>query len=111
MRYIRMKTFYLLLASCIVLFPACTSGVDESQTNEIDKGGAVEISYSTQTVGKVVVAKTERKFWVNGSLYKADFTLDTLPQLPISQEWGEDKDGNEKQINVQKEYQFYITIK
>lgn len=107
-----MKTFYLLLASCILLlFPACTSGIDESQTNEIDKGGAVEISYSTQTVGNVVIAKTERKFWVNGSLHKTDIALDTLPQLPISQEWGEDNEGNEKQINVQKEYQFYITIK
>jgi len=57
-----MKTFYLLLASCILLFPACTSGIDESQTNEIDKGGAVQITYSTQTVGKVVVARTDGIF-------------------------------------------------
>ena len=103
------RYFLLLLIGCVLL-PACEN-TDDSQTNEVDKGGSFEISYSTSQVGDKVVAKTERKIWVNGSLYKTDFTYDTLPHLPISQEWGEDKDGNEKQINVQKEYQFFITIK
>lgn len=91
------------------LFTACEE--EPSEVDSVDKSGSIEIVLSTKHVGNKDIATTNRTFWVNGQKVKEDFIIDTLQALPISKEVGEDENGEEKEVKVQKEYQFFITIK
>ena len=101
------KLFFPLFV--LAFFPSCEE--EETETKNIDKSGSIEIVLSTKHMGGKDVFTLNRTFWANGIKQKEDFIIDTLQALPTIKEVGEDENGNEKELNVQKEYQFFITIK
>lgn len=96
--------FALLLISC--------EDNDESQTKDIDKEGSIEITYQTKHHNdKQDVAYTYRSFWVKKVCIRKDTIIDTIPSLGVTKEWVEDSTGNEKQVDIKKDYLYFVTIK
>lgn len=86
---------------------------EEQETEAVlDKSGSVEIQLSSHRIeGWKDVITRKQIIWVNNSILKETIQRDTVPSLGTTKEWGENEQGEEKEIQVPKEYQFFITIK
>lgn len=93
----------LLIASC-----------NEKQTPEdlvksISKNGSVETVVNVEHTDSIAILVTSHKVWVKNQLAREFVTRDTIPSL------GDtiitvNKNGNDTQQTVQKDYEFYITV-
>jgi len=100
----------LLLISGLVLTTLLTS-CEERQPEQIDKSGSVEMNISTKLLpdGKTVLI-TNNTIWVGGKIIGGKTTYDTLVSLGKKKEKYYDDNGNEKDIEIPKEYNIYITF-
>ncbi|MFN0201858.1 MAG: hypothetical protein ACKVTZ_10070 [Bacteroidia bacterium] len=88
------------------------SNNDDTSTFEVNQKGSVQIELTTKHIDKEKdVLITARKIWREGVNIKTDTLRDTIPALGETKEWGEDAEGNEKELTVPRDYEFFVTVK
>lgn len=103
------RIFYLVAAGVLLFLSACD---DEDKVKEISKDGAIETTMNVEHIGdKLDVIKTTHKIWVKNMLVKTAVHTDTIPALGVLTTETEITDGATREIDVKKDYEFYITVK
>ncbi len=103
------RIFYLVAAGVLLFLSACDN---EDKVKEISKDGAIETTMSVEHLGdKLDVIKTTHKIWVKSMLVKTAVHTDTIPALGVLKTETETTDGVTREIDVKKDYEFYITVK
>jgi hypothetical protein len=98
---------------CLVLLPFMACGNKEEsddrvQTKDISKDGAIETMVSTEHLNDTFdIMITTHKIWKNNVQIKEVAYRDTLPALGKTSM--ENTEGESKVVN--KDYEFYITVK
>ena len=108
------KQLFLKLSFLLVLalFSSCDNSVAEDDVSTVDKSGSVEVEFSSKHIDeKTDVLITKRTIWKGGGIVKSLTTLDTVPSLGGTKEVGENENGDEKEITVIRDYEFFVTIK
>ncbi|HVI43430.1 MAG TPA: hypothetical protein VM802_01105, partial [Chitinophaga sp.] len=84
---------------------------NEDVTTAVNKAGAVETMITTAHLDSTHdIITTTHKIWANFNLYKTVVHNDTVPSLGYSTETGENENGDTKSINLQKDYEIYVTV-
>jgi len=103
------RIFYLIAVGVLPFFSACDN---EDKVEEISKDGAIETTMSVEHIGdKLDLIKTTHKIWVKNMLVKTSVHTDTIPALGVLKTETETTDGVTREIDVKKDYEFYITVK
>ena len=103
------RFFYFVVVGILAFLSACDN---EDKVQEISKDGAIETTMSVEYLGdKQDVIKTTHKIWVKNMLVKTSVHSDTIPALGVLKTETEITDGVTREINVKKDYEFYITVK
>jgi hypothetical protein len=98
--------FSSLLVSCAENDPS------ESEVNEVNKKGSVEMVLTTTHIdGNKDLLKIPIKIYKDGQLIKEIMVQDTLPNLGETTEEAENEDGDVKTLKVPKDYEFFVTVK
>jgi hypothetical protein len=101
------RIFYFVAVGVFPFLSACDN---EDKVKEISKDGAIETTMSVEHLGdKLDVIKTTHKIWVKNMLVKTSVHTDTIPALGVLKT--ETTKGVTREINVKKDYEFYITVK
>ena len=104
------RIFYFASLGVTLLIFACDN--NEDKVKEISKDGAIETTMSVEHLGdKLDVIKTTHKIWVKNMLVKTSVYTDTIPALGVLKTETEITDGVSREIDVKKDYEFYITVK
>lgn len=82
----------------------------EDEVNSVDKKSAIETELSVQHIDTADVLITKHKIWKNNKLFKEIVKRDTIPSLGDTLQIVEDENGNENDVKVKKDYEFYITV-
>lgn len=112
-----MKYIYKIPTLAILLMTAVACGesnnVDDTvQTKDISRDGAVETVVSTtHLTDSIDLLTTTHQVWKNNTLIKTVTYTDTLPALGTMNSDVKDEQGNEKNVTLKKDYEFYITVK
>ena len=102
----------ILLFAAAFLFAACGNNEPEDRTQELDKDGAVETSMDVQHLNATQdILITTHKVWVKNNLTKTVEYRDTLPALGMVSTEAENNAGDTKQVQVQRDYEIFITVK
>lgn len=104
------KLLIPILLGCLSLFSACNER-NEDVVNQVPKDGSIEVTISTTELGNSILYTTNSKVYVKGALVKTIVKTDTIPGLGTTKDVGVDQDGNEKEIQVPKFYETFITVK
>lgn len=103
------RIFYFITAGVLLFLSACDN---EDKVKEISKDGAIETTMSVEHLGdKLDVIKTTHKIWMKNILVKTSVHTDTIPSLGVLKTETEITDGVSREIDVKKDYEFYITVK
>jgi len=103
------RIFYLVAVGVLPFFSACDN---EDKVKEISKDGAIETTMSVEHLGdKLDIIKTTHKIWMKNMLVKTSVHTDTIPSLGVLKTETEITDGVSREIDVKKDYEFYITVK
>lgn len=100
----------ILLSIVVLLFFSCKSE-NEDIVQTIEKDGSVEVELTTNHRNGFDVMTTVQRIWIKNQLIKTLYHNDTIPSLGFSSEWGSDSEGEDTLVTVQKDYQFFITVK
>ncbi len=100
---------FLFIGGLLALF-SCGSS-NEDVVNEPNKDGAIESSMTVEHAGDKDILKTTHVIWVKGQVSKTIEKIDTIPSLGMVKEIGEDASGNQAEIELPKDYEFYVTVK
>lgn len=104
------KILFLALPLFLLLISSC--GEEKDKVKEISKDGAIETVMNVEHINNQLdVVKTTHKIWVRNMLVKTAVHTDTIPSLGTMKENVENSDGESKEIDVKKDYEFYITVK
>ena len=102
--------FSLLIISTV--FISCEDEKNEDLTNTVNKNGAVETSVTVAHLDSLHdVLITKHAVWYKGTQFKNVEHRDTVTALGKEKTVVEDTDGNEKNVEVNKEYEIFITVK
>lgn len=102
--------FSLLIISTVLI--SCEDEKNEDLTNTVNKNGAVETSVTVAHLDSLHdVLITNHAVWYKGTQFKNVEHRDTVPALGKEKTVVEDTDGNEKNVEVNKEYEIFITVK
>lgn len=103
-----MRNFLALLCTISLVY-GCSS--KEPAVASLKKDKTIEVTFETQRLGDTsVVLLTHQNVYIKGNLVKTVLKRDTLPALGDSIQTVEE-DGNEKQVRLPKEYEFFVTVK
>ena len=103
----------VFLSFCLtaILF-SCGNEQNEDLTNAVNKNGSVE---SSVTVAHLIsgsdVLITKHLVWNKGTNVKIIEYRDTIPALGIENSTVENSDGDTKNVQVEKDYEIFITVK
>ncbi len=112
-----MKYIYKLsVLSLLITLMACNESEnnndDKVQTKDITKDGAIETIVSTIHLNDSTdLLTTSHKIWKDNVMVKETIHSDTLPALGTMNSNVKDEQGNEKNVTLKKDYEFYITVK
>ncbi len=105
----------LLVIICslvILLIASCEPKKNEDITQEVNKNGAVETAVEIKHLDSLNdVLITTHKIWVKNTLTKELIYRDTIASLGKTTTMAENKDGETKNITINKEYEIFITVK
>ena len=101
----------LLFFSLMMIMGCKESEEKEDEVQNVDKKASVETELSVQHIDSADVLITKHKIWKDNKLFKEIIKKDTIPSLGDSLQLVEDANGNEHNIKVKKDYEFYITVK
>ena len=105
-----MKFFLLPAVTIVLLLTACDDHSDKVTT--VDKNGGIEVSLSTAHLNTAKdLLTTHYTVWDKGIKVKEFDKRDTIPALGMATTEGEDDNGNNQDITVKKDYEFYVTVK
>ncbi|MEG2335144.1 hypothetical protein [Chryseobacterium sp.] len=100
----------LLFFSLMMIMGCKESEEKEDEVQNVDKKASVETELSVQHIDSADVLITKHKIWKDNKLFKEIIKKDTIPSLGDSLQLVEDANGNEHNIKVKKDYEFYITV-
>ena len=92
-------------------FAACDSNDNEDVVQQPDHQGAIETVVNVAHANGYDLLTTTHKVWVKGNLDKTIVKIDTLKALDKTVQAVEDSTGNTHSTEIQKDYEFYITVK
>lgn len=102
----------ILGAAAIFFLFSCSDKKNDDITTTINKDGSIESAVQVQHIDSANdVLITTHKIWVHNNELKTVVYRDTLPTLGITTKKAENKDGEKKDVTVQKEYEIFLTIK
>ena len=105
-----MKFFLLPAVTIFLLLTACDDHSDKVTT--VNKNGGIEVSLSTAHLNTAKdLLTTHYTVWDKGIKVKEFDKRDTIPALGMATTEGEDDNGNNQDITVKKDYEFYVTVK
>jgi len=105
-----MKFFLLPAVTIVLLLTACDDHSDKVTT--VNKNGGIEVSLSTAHLNTAKdLLTTHYTVWDKGIKVKEFDKRDTIPALGMATTEGEDDNGNNQDITVKKDYEFYVTVK
>ncbi|MDB5009773.1 MAG: hypothetical protein JWQ06_562 [Mucilaginibacter sp.] len=105
-----MKLLFPLGFALILLISACDDNEDQAKT--VDKGGSIEVSLSTKHLDSLKdLVITHYIVWRRGAKVKEFDKRDTVPSLGNFITEGENGNGDTRNLNLRKEYEFYVTVK
>ncbi|MFZ4768819.1 MAG: hypothetical protein ACOYLO_01475 [Ferruginibacter sp.] len=102
----------LLVISTVFIFISCKDEKNEDLTNTVNKNGAVETSVTVAHLDSLYdVLITKHAVWYKGTQFKNVEYRDTVPALGKEKRVAEDNYGYEKNVEANKEYEIFITVK
>ena len=100
-----------VLLSCLFL-SACDGDDDDSKAKTVDKTGSVEVTISSSHLDSLKdQLNTHYIVWNKGIKVKEFDVRDTVPSLGNANTEAENDSGDTKNINVRKDYDFFVTVK
>jgi hypothetical protein len=103
------KTSLLLFAPFIALLFSCSQS---DSVKVISKDGAIETTLNVDHLNDSAdIITTLHNVWVKNVLVKSIVYKDTLPSLGHGSQDAENENGDSKTVYLQKDYEFYITVK
>ena len=106
-----MKKTVLFLALLTGGFAACNNEENEDIVQQPNHEGAIETVVDVTHGAGFDLLTTTHKVWVKGNLDKTIVKTDTLRTLEKTMQDVEDSTGESHKTEVQKDYEFYITVK
>ncbi len=109
-----MKSTILVIfcSHVILLLASCEPKKNEDITQEVNKNGSIETAVEIQHLDSLNdLLITSHKVWVKNILTKQIIFNDTIPSLGKTPTVAENKDGKKKNMNINKEYEIFITVK
>ena len=103
--------YFLPFGFVVILFlSACDD--NEDKVAQIDKKGGIEVTLSTRHLDSLKdMLTTHYKVWDRGTIVREFDKNDTIPALGTMTTEGENDNGDTQDINVRKDYEFYVTVK
>ncbi len=112
MKYIYRLVVLYLLITLMACNESESNNDDKVQTKDISRDGAIETLVSTSHLNDSTdLLTTSHKIWKNNVMIKETSDTDTLPTLGTMNSNVKDEQGNEKNVTLKKDYEFYITVK
>jgi hypothetical protein len=105
-----MKIIYVMFLASFLL-ASCGNNNNEDIVSAPNKDGSVETVVSVKHEKNFDILTTTHKIWVKNKLDTTLIKLDTLKSLGTTIVEGEDQNGKAQNATVQKDYEFYITVK
>jgi hypothetical protein len=106
-----MKLLFLLGFAFILLSCACNNE-NSDQVKQVDKNGSIEVSLSTVHIDSAKdLLTTHYTVWRKGVKVREFDKKDTVPSLGQFTTEGENDNGDIKDVNVKKDYEFFVTVK
>jgi hypothetical protein len=103
------KFLYFVLS--VIALSFCSCGNDD-KVKDISRDGAIESIMSVEHISaRQDVIRTTHKIWVQNILVKTTVHTDTIPALGIMKTETAITNEVSKEIDVKKDYEFYITVK
>jgi hypothetical protein len=103
------KIFYLIFTVIALFFSSCGN---DDKVKDISRDGAIETIMNVEHLNdKQDVIKTTHKIWVKSVLVKTAIHTDTIPALGSMKPESAITAEVSKEIDVKKDYEFYITVK
>ncbi len=102
----------LIAGGLALALAACNrNGDSEDLTNDVNHSGSVESSIKiTPLDSNRRLLTTHHTVWVKGGVYRTIIYTDTLPALGRESTVAENEDGDQQTVNVDKDYEIYITV-
>ncbi len=96
-----------LLSFIIITAFSCEDNEEKDLVNEVNKNGSVETSVTVAHVDSAYdVLVTKHAVWANGAIVKNIEWRDTIPALGYTTAI-----NNDKEENIKKAYEIFITVK
>ncbi|WP_143305469.1 hypothetical protein [Chitinophaga vietnamensis] len=109
-----MKLTFLLPALAVAAlagFSSCSDNENEDITTTVNKAGAVETVITSEHLDSTRdVIVTTHKVWANYNLYRTIEHRDTVPALGTGTATAENENGEQKEVKLKKDYEFYVTV-
>ena len=90
----------------------CDDKENEDLTQDVNRQGSVEtavqVTHLDSARDELI---TTHKVWVKGDNYKTVEYRDTLPSLGTEHTVAENEEGDQKGVEVKKDYEIFITVK
>ena len=109
-----MRSYKIIIAGLIFTTLAAANGCKEKEdvTDSVNKAGSVETAVSISHIdSQRDELVTTHKVWVNHNVFKTVAYRDTIPSLGSERTTAENEAGDTKPVDVQKDYEIYITVK
>jgi hypothetical protein len=104
------KKYLYVFFFVIALF--LSSCGNDDKVKDITRDGAIETIMNVEHISdNKDVIRTTHKIWVKSVLVKTAVHTDTIPSLGIMKTETAITEEVNKQIDVKKDYEFYITVK
>jgi hypothetical protein len=99
--------------SLTLLFTACGSSDNEDIVQAPSKEGAVhttlKVVHDSLSSSDILIT-THTVYTKKGDAFKNIVHRDTVPNLGMTTQEGEDKEGNTARLTVPRDYELYITV-
>lgn len=108
-KIIKITLFSFLVAATLY---SCEDEKNEDLTATVNKNGAIETAVTVEHFDSLQdILVTHHTVWHKGIAYKEVVYRDTIPSLGQEQKIAENADGDEKKVDIKKDYEIFITIK
>ncbi len=105
-----MKSTLTILAVAALFLCSCDDNNDKTQT--INKDGGIEVALSTLHIDSLKdLVTTHYTVWRKGTKVSEFDKKDTVPSLGKFVATSEDDSGNTQDVNINKDYEFFVTVK
>lgn len=102
----------ILGAAAIFFLLSCSEKKNNDITTNINKDGSIESSVQVKHLDSINdILVTTHTIWIKNNEFKTVVYRDTLPALGLTTKDAENQEGEKKIVQVQKEYEIFLTIR